>query len=131
MLMPRNFLTRTKGSCRLFLFQTTHQDIKKAKQNKPPHYLLESSIQPIHSTMSVVLLKPVTIKIGTSDTYISAIITVFQAQRTLPVVFYIWRRIKLRTIFSASVRTLQLKERKIFTSEGQESENLSRKIVSK
>lgn len=81
--------------------------------------------------MSVVLLKPVTIKIGTSDTYISAIITVFQAQCTLPVVFYIWRWIKLRTIFSASVRTLQLKERKIFTSEGQESENLSRKIVSK
>lgn len=103
----------------------------KTKRKNPPHYPLESSIQPIHSTMSVVLLKPVTIKMGMSDTYISTIITIFQAQCTLPVVFYIWRWIKLRTIFSASVRTLQLKERMAFIPEGQESQNLSRKIVSK
>jgi len=65
------------------------------------------------------------------DTYISTIITVFQAQGTLPVVFYIRRRIKLRTIFSASVRTLSLKERMLFILEGQEGQNLSGKIVSK
>lgn len=65
------------------------------------------------------------------DTHISTIITIFQAQGTLPVVFYIRRWIKLRTIFSASVRTLALEERMLFILEGQEGQNLSGRTVSK
>lgn len=66
-----------------------------------------------------------------ADTHVSTVITIFQAQRTLPVVFHIWRWVQLRTILSASVRALDLKERTIFILKIQGSKNSSGDIDSK
>lgn len=65
------------------------------------------------------------------DTHVSTVITVFQAQRALPVVFYIRRWVKFRTVLSASVRALGLKERTPFILQSQGGKNSSGKTVSK
>lgn len=66
-----------------------------------------------------------------ADTHVSTVIAIFQAQRTLPVIFHIRRWVQFRTILSASVTALELKERTIFILEIQGGKNSFGGIVSK
>lgn len=89
------------------------------------------SAQPVHSTEHAVLLKPDPARGHVPGTHVSTVISVLQAQRALPVVFHVRRWVQLRTVLSASVRALQLKERTLFTLESQGGSKSPGQTVSK